>query len=461
MKKLMIYLSIAACMTSCGIYKPYQRPEVQTDGLFGEEYETTDTLSAGDIRWQEFFTDPCLQQLIGQGLRQNTDLQIAHLRIRQAEAALLTSRLAYLPSLHLAPEGSLASFDRSAPSKTYTLPVAASWEIDVFGKLTNNRKRFRAAYLQSQEYRQAVRTQLIAGISNLYYTLLMLDKQYEISEHTAAAWRESVETMRALKEAGMTTEAGVAQTEGNYYAIEASLHDLKQQISEVENSLALLLGESPHTIGRGKLDDQEFPAELTTGVPLRLLANRPDVRSAELSLIQAHYATNAARSALYPAVNLSGLAGWTNSAGSYIVNPGKLLLTATASLTQPLFNRGLNLAQVKISKAQQEEAALSFQQTLLNAGAEVNDALTQYQTARDKQELRVRQIHSLENALESTELLMTHGSTTYLEILTARQSLLSAQLAGVADRFSEIQGMISLYHALGGGRELPEDSNEE
>ncbi|MCD8194101.1 MAG: TolC family protein [Tannerellaceae bacterium] len=455
MKNILIIGSVAF-LTGCGLYKPYNRPDIQTDDLYGEAYTTSDTTSLASLDWQELFTDPYLQALIVEGLENNTDLQAAYWRVKQAEAVLTTSKLAFLPSFHFTPEGGLSSFDGATATKTYTVPVVASWEIDIFGKLQNANKRSKASYLQSLEYRQAVRTQLIAAIANHYYLLLMLDTQYDITVQTAAIWKESVETMRAMKAAGMTTEAAVAQTEGTYFSIEASVHDLRQQISETENNLALLLGESPRAYERGSLDGQQFPEALSAGVPLQLLANRPDVKSAELSLIQAHYATNEARASLYPSITLSGLAGWTNSAGAYIVNPGKLLWTAAASLTQPLFNKGLNRAQVKIAEAQREEAMLGFQQTLLNAGVEVNNALTQYQTARDKQVLRQQQVASLETAVESTELLMTHGSTTYLEILTARQTLLSAQLSQVSDRFNEIQGVISLYHALGGGRETTE-----
>ena len=221
----------------------------------------------------------------------------------------------------------------------------------------------------------------------------------------------------------------------------------------MENSLSILLGDVPDAIDRGKLEGQDFPQELAVGVPLQLLSRRPDVKSAELSLAQAFYSTNSARSAFYPSITLSGTAGWTNSAGSMIINPGKLLLSAVGSLTQPLFNKGLNMAQLKIAKAQQEEAKLSFQQALLNAGSEVNNALTQVQVARDKTELRDGQITSLETAVRSTQLLMRHGNSTYLEVLTAQQSLLSAQLTQIADRFDEIQGIINLYQALGGGRE--------
>ena len=253
--------------------------------------------------------------------------------------------------------------------------------------------------------------------------------------------------------AGMTNEASVSQSEANCRQVEASLLDLRQQVKEVENSLSILLGDVPGTIERGRLAGQEFPQELAVGVPLQLLSRRPDVKSAELSLASAFYSTNAARSAFYPSITLSGTAGWTNSAGSMIVNPGKLLFSAIGSLTQPLFNKGLNVAQLKIAKAQQEEARLAFQQALLNAGSEVNNALTQVQVARGKTELRARQITSLETTVCSTRLLMQYGTSTYLEVLTAQQGLLSAQLTQVADRFDEIQGIINLYQALGGGRE--------
>ena len=261
-------------------------------------------------------------------------------------------------------------------------------------------------------------------------------------------------------EAGLANEAAVSQMEATYYTICTSVLDLKEQINQVENSLSLLLAEAPHAIQRGLLVGADtwnspngLPKNLSVGIPVQMLANRPDVRSAERSLEAAFYATNQARSAFYPSIMLSGNAGWTNSAGSMIVNPGKFIATAIGSLTQPLFNKGANIAQLKIARAQQEEAKLSFQQALLNAGSEVNEALVKYQTAQEKSAYYDRQIISLNKALESTSLLMKHGNTTYLEVLTAQQTLLSAQLSQVANRFTEMQGMINLYQALGGGRD--------
>lgn len=459
MKIKLITLSVSCLLlSSCGIYTTYERPsDINTDGLYGqdlnEEAVAVDTASIASLSWRELFTDSHLQTLIEHALQSNTDLLSAQQRIKEAEATLSSAKLAYLPSFMLTPQGGVSSFDKSKGSWTYTGIASASWEIDIFGKLTNAKRRSKALYLQSLEYEQAVSTSLIANVANLYYTLLMLDEQYRISEETAVNWRESVRTMRAMMAAGMTNEASVSQSEANCRQVEASLLDLKQQIKEVENSLSILLGEVPGGIERGHLAGQDFPEDLTVGVPLQLLSCRPDVKSAELSLASAFYSTNAARSAFYPSITLSGTAGWTNSAGNMIINPGKLLLSAVGALTQPLFNKGLNIAQLKIAKAQQEEAKLAFQQALLNAGSEVNNALTQVQTARGKTELRTGQITSLENAVRSTQLLMQHGTSTYLEVLTAQQSLLSAQLTQVADRFDEIQGIINLYQALGGGRD--------
>ena len=459
MKIKLITLSVSCLLlSSCGIYTTYERPsDINTDGLYGqdlnEEAVAVDTASIASLSWRELFTDSHLQTLIEHALQSNTDLLSAQQRIKEAEATLSSAKLAYLPSFMLTPQGGVSSFDKSKGSWTYTGIASASWEIDIFGKLTNAKRRSKALYLQSLEYEQAVSTSLIANVANLYYTLLMLDEQYRISEETAVNWRESVRTMRAMMAAGMTNEASVSQSEANCRQVEASLLDLKQQIKEVENSLSILLGEVPGGIERGHLAGQDFPEDLTVGVPLQLLSGRPDVKSAELSLASAFYSTNAARSAFYPSITLSGTAGWTNSAGNMIINPGKLLLSAVGALTQPLFNKGLNIAQLKIAKAQQEEAKLAFQQALLNAGSEVNNALTQVQTARGKTELRTGQITSLENAVRSTQLLMQHGTSTYLEVLTAQQSLLSAQLTQVADRFDEIQGIINLYQALGGGRD--------
>lgn len=459
MKKIIYLLCATALLSSCHIYKSYDRPgDIQTAGLFRDTVAAGDTLASdttsfGNMPWREVFTDPQLQALIEQGLTYNTDLLTAALTVKEAQAALLSSRLAYAPSLGLSPQGTISSFDKHAATKTYSLPVTASWEIDLFGKLLNSKRNAQVALIQTKAYRQAVQTQIISAIANTYYTLLMLDRQLEISEQTADVLKRNVETMRAMKDAAMTNGAAVAQSEAAYAQVQASLPAIRQSIRETENAMSMLLAQAPQAIERGALEDQHLPEEFSVGIPLQLLSNRPDVRAAEMALAGTYYNTNSARAAFYPQITLSGSAGWTNSAGSAIINPGKLLASVLGSLTQPLFYRGTNIARLKIAKAQQEEAKLAFQQTVLNAGAEVSNALYQYQAATEKTLSRDLQVESSERAAEYTKELFTLGTATYLEVLSAEQSLLSARLSQVNDTFDRMQAVVSLYQALGGGRE--------
>lgn len=456
-KNIIYSLCMAALLSSCHIYKQYTRPEVDTKGLYRDPISASDTLVAdttnmADMSWEQVFTDSHLQNLIRLALERNTDLQTAFLRVKEAEASLMTSRLSYLPSLSLAPQGGVSSFDKAQGNWTWTLPVAASWEIDLFGKILNTKRAAKAAFMQSEAYRQAVQTQVVAAVANYYYMLLMLDKQLRITEETSVLWAKNVETMRAMKEAAMVNEAGVVQSEANYYAVIASMSDLKDQIRQTENALSLLLRQAPQPIERGKLDDQNLPEILKTGVPIQLLANRPDVKVAEMALAGTYYNANEARAAFYPSLSISGTLGWTNQAGNMIVNPGKIIASAIGSLTQPLFYRGANIARLKIAKAQQQEAMLSFEQALLNAGADVSDALSLYESAKQKSIQRTMQIDALEKSVEYTQELLSLSNSTYLEVLTAQQSLLSAQLSGIADQFQQMQAVVNLYHALGGGK---------
>ncbi|WP_405371499.1 efflux transporter outer membrane subunit [Phocaeicola sp.] len=460
MKKQIIGMMCAtAMMSSCHIYKAYDRPEsIDTAGIYRDPVSAVDTLAAdtmnmGNLPWQEIFRDAKLQSLIEEGLANNVDMQAAILRVEEAKVMLTSARLSYLPSINLAPQGTLSSFDGSKTSKTYQLPVAASWEIDLFGKLLNANRNQKAAYLQSKYAQQAVRSQLICGIANIYYSLLMLDRQVEITTETSAIYKENVRVMEAMKIAGMTTEAAVAQMRAASHQVEASLMDLKRQVRETENSLAVLLAKAPQTIERSTLDEQVMPEELTAGVPLQLLENRPDVKVAEMTLASAYYTTNQARAAFYPGLNITGTAGWTNSAGAMVVNPGKVLLTAIGSLTQPIFNNGKLIANLKVSKAEEKIAQMNYQQAILKAGQEVSDALFLYETQNKKLQEDKGQVEQLDKAVTYTKALFQSGDATYLEILTAQQSLLSAQLSEVADNFQRMQAVINLYSALGGGRE--------
>lgn len=443
-------------LSSCHIYRNYQRPDnLPTDSLFrdADNQPVTDSLSLGDLPWQEIFQDTLLQQYIRYGLEHNTDMQTALLRVDQAKAQLTAAKLSFLPSLTLSPQGTLTSTAGSKTVKTYELPVQASWEIDLFGNLRNAKKGTQATLLQQQTYQQAVRSELIAGIANTYYSLLMLDEQVAISQSTLEVWKEQVRTMEARMKVGEETENAVTQARASLYELEATHNDLLRQQRETENSLCTLLGMTSRSLERGTLDKQIFPETLPTGIPVRLLSRRPDIVQAEMTLANAYYTTNQARSAFYPNLNLSGSAGWTNALGQAVTNPGDWILSAVASLAQPLFNRGKLISNLRVSKDEEQIALLNYRQTLLDAGQEVNDALYATESAGRSLESHRKQCRELERTVQTSEALYRTGNSTYLELLTARQSLLNARLNVVTDSFTQCQAVINLYQALGGGAE--------
>lgn len=437
-------------LTGCGTYSRYHRAGIRTENLYWNLSVDIDTTNIASMSWREMFTDRELQSLIEAGLEQNTDLNVARLRVEAAEAALMTAKLSYLPSLGINAEGGGSRYD-GATAKTYNVGATASWELDIFGKFTAAKRGAVVAWQGSRDYQQAVQTQLIATIADSYYILALLDEQMSINNRTLENWRATVRTLEALKKVGKANEAGVLQAKANVMQLESSQLAICKSVSETENALSAILAMPSQPIERSSLDEASFPDTISIGVPLQLLSNRPDVRQAEMELAQAFYATHVARSAFYPNITLSGTLGWTNNGGGAITNPGQWLFNAIGSLTQPLFNRGTNIANLKIAQTKQEEAKLLFQQSLLNAGKEVNDALTTWQTAKSQYEINTRQVETLREAVRKTELLMSHSSTSYLEVLTTQQSLLSAEQAQAQDRFGEIQGIINLYHALGGG----------
>lgn len=454
MKRILYIIGCVTALSSCRIYSSYQRPDgLSTDSLFRDTtiVSADDSLSFGDLPWEDVFGDPQLQELIRYGLAHNTDMQTALLRLDEAKAQLLSAKLAFLPALTLSPQGTLTSTDGSKTVKTYELPLQASWEVDLFGSLRNAKKGAQATLLQQQAYQQAVRSELIASIANHYYSLLMLDEQIDISSSTMEVWKDQVRLMEAKLKVGEENENAVTQARASLYELEATHNDLLRQQREAENSLCTLLGMTCRTVGRGKLSEQVFPETFQTGVPLRLLARRPDVVQAEMTLASAYYSVNQARSAFYPNLTLTGSAGWTNSLGQTITNPGGWILSAVASLTQPIFNRGKLISNLRVSKDEEQIALLGYKQTLLEAGQEVNDALYAVSSVRRTLDSHRKQCQELERSIVTAEALYRTGNATYLELLSARQALLSARLNVVTDGFTYCQSVISLYNALGGG----------
>lgn len=456
---IIIMVSAAALLSGCGIYGKYERPEVDAAGIVRDVTSNTDTLavtdttSFGNLPWKSVFTDPALQSLIEKGLENNTDLLNAALNVKMVEAQLMAAKLAFVPSFTFSPQGTISSWDGNKATKTYSLPVNASWSIDLFGNLLNQKRSAQMALLATKDYQLVVKTNLIANVANTYYTLLMLDKQLEIVNNMVGLTKETWDMMKLQKDFKGGKETSVQSAEANYYSVLAQAADLKRQIRETENSLSLLLGQRAQYIERGKIDDQNLPVEFSTGVSLQMLNNRPDVHYAEMTLAQCFYNTQAARSKFYPNITISGSGAFTNSAGAGIVNPGKWLLSAVGSLVQPIFQNGQLIAGLKVAKAEQEQAYNTWQNAVLSAGSEVSNALVLYNSSDEKSKLEAKQVESLRKNVEYTKDLFQSAGSTYLEVITAQQSLLNAELAKVQDDFYKMQAVVNLYYALGGGRD--------
>ncbi|MGL5682982.1 MAG: efflux transporter outer membrane subunit [Marinifilaceae bacterium] len=445
--QFILLLAFMLGLNSCGVYNKYQRPELASDEWTAPSEEPQDSLP----QWQTLFTDAHLKELIELGLESNTNLNTALHNIERAQIALRVSRLAYAPSLGVGAQGTISSFDQGKATQGYQLALNSSWEIDVFGKLYNAKQAKKAGLEGSKAYAAAVRTQLISTVACSYYALVNLDGQINITKRTLLNWKDYLRVMTALKNAGMTNQAAVSQAEANILAAENTLLALEQQVVVAQNSLNALLKRGNEPIERVSMDQVVVEKTAIAAIPLTAIRRRPDVESAEYAVAAGHYNVNGARAAMYPSLSLSGSAGWTNQAGAYIMNPGALIANAIGNLAQPIFNKGLNRAQLQLAKLDYEDALLQLEQTIINAGVEVNNALAAVQSAEAKLNNREKQIDALSQAVITTQKLMEHSNTSYLEVLTAQQGLLQAQLTECNEWLEYNQQIVKLFHALGGG----------
>ena len=445
-------------LASCGLYNKYERPDVNTAGLFRDVQSDVDTLvtntdeNFGNLPWREVFTDPQLQALIEKALENNTDLRNAALNVQMMEDMLKVAKLAFLPSVAVAPQGTISRVmtDGASASKTYQLPISASWNVDLFGNILSQKRSAQIQLLATKDYRVAVQTSIICGIANLYYTLMMLDEQLAIVTDMEGLVKETWDMMKLQMNLGRARSTSVQSAEASYYQVQAQGVDLRRQIREIENSMSLLLNEAGHRIDRGTFYNQSLPAKFAAGVGIQLLTNRADVHAAEMQLAQCFYDVETARSRFYPNITISGNAMFTNNLGA-VVNPGKWLLSAVGSLTQPIFQHGQIVAGLKVAKAKQEQAFNTWQNTILKAGNEVSNALLAYNSSQDKSVLDEKQVELYKQNVEDTRKLYTSKGTSYLEVIQAQSSLLNARISKVSDDFSKMQAVVNLYQALGGG----------
>ncbi|MEG0851770.1 MAG: efflux transporter outer membrane subunit [Flavobacterium sp.] len=460
--KYILMVITAALLSACSITKKYERPTtLSTDKLYRDQ-ASADSTTIADMPWQSVFKDEKLNALIQKGLDQNLNLKNAIENIVQSRAALRQSKLAYYPTLNVD-----ANITRNKQSQaglnfppginintlttTHKLGLSSSWEIDVWGKLSSSKRAALASYLATDAAKQAIQTQLISDIANNYFLLLAYDKQLAITEATLASRIKNVETIKALKEGAIVTGAAVVQSEANQHAAEVLIPDLKQSIRETENAINILLGQAPGAIERGVLGTQIIPENIAVGMPSQLLHNRPDVRQAEFNFRVAFESTNLAKTYFYPSLTLTASSGFSNlELKDFFSN--SIFYSIIGGLTQPIFNQGLNKMRLTTAQSQQLQAYNNFQQSLLNAGQEVSNALYAYQMAVEKEDSREKQIEALEKAVDFTQQLLEYSSATnYTDVLTSEQNLLAAQLSGVNDNLQKLQAVVDLYRSLGGG----------
>lgn len=458
MKINKIIFSIAILSTvalqSCGIYGKYSTPDNTplTAAYCQARSEAPDSTSLGNLMWEDVFTDPLLVDLINQALVNNTSLRNAESNVKIAQAQLQGARLSYLPSLALAPNGAGASYAGSDISWTYQIPATASWEVDIFGKILNSKRGAKASLLRSEAYAQAVRSQIIAGVANCYYGISTLKQQLSLYRSTAEIWKETIQTMKNLKEAGRTTEAAVVQSTANYYSVVGGITDLEVSLEQLYNTMSLLLNTMPQEWNIPEEASLSLPVALQEGVPMSCLAYRPDVASAEQSLAAAFYATNASRAAFYPGITLTANGGFTNLLGSFIKNPGEWFYQLAGSVAIPIFARGQNISRLKVSKEQQQQALNNFEYALLSAASDVHNGLVTYNKACEKADYLAEQVQNLQLSVEYTNDLLVYSNGTYLEVLNAQQSLLAAQMSMLTNNLTRIRSIINLYQSMGGGR---------
>ena len=451
-KYIILAAAVSFSLTSCSLYKKYESKASVPDDVFGTVApEVGSSNNLAELSWREFFTDPVLQELIDSVLVRNTDLKSARIAIEQSEASLRAARLAYLPSLAFTPSGTLSSFDFGTLNKTYNLPLQLSLDVDIVGAITSKKRKAEVLLMQARIGEESLRANLISTVAQQYNLLMVLDRQLEVLLATDSLWYSSLETQKALWENGKAYSTAVNQMESSYMNVKTQIVDVRRNIVSVENAICRLLAQSPQHIRRGKWGSYALPERLGTGVPAKLLQNRPDVRIADFQMAEAFYNTQAARQAFFPNLTLSGLIGWTNDGGGVIVNPGKILLSAVGSLTQPIFARGKLKANLKISKLSEQDIQNRYVQTVINAGNQVNEAIADLQAAREKYGYYSRQVAVLQDAYTGTHELMDNGKASYIEVNTAQETLLSAQLNEAMNMYSGTQAVIALYIALGGG----------
>lgn len=457
---LIFILFLNSCKTLRQDYNRPQEISSVTDSLFREEYLGKDTAGIARMSWKELFKDEKLQHLIQKGIDNNNDLKAAVASIKAAQATYDQSKKELLPTLSAGFDAqrqksvSTVNGGSSVTANTFSLSGEASWEADIWGKLSSASRANLDLLLQSQAYQKEVQTQLVASIAEYYYTLMAYDRQLKIAEETILNREEDVKTTEALFNFKNGTSTDVEQSKANVQSAKLTKIALEQSIEETENALCTLIGIPSQKIERNAIIDAPIVDTLDAGLPVQLLANRPDVQQAEYQLRYYTETLNVARAYFYPSLGITISGGWSNTEFSKLFNPSSLVWSLLGSVTQPIFQQGENKLRLETAKANIEEYSAKFKQAVLDGAQEVNDNMVKYKKGIELETERKIQIQQLEKAVEDSKFMLSRSSSiNYTDVLTAEQNLLSAQLSAVDDKLQQAQGIIGVYRSLGGGWE--------
>jgi outer membrane protein, multidrug efflux system len=463
--QLIILFFLIIFISSCKVGKEYQRPSVELPAQFNN-VSFADTSSIADIEWKKFFTNPDLQKLINEGITYNHDLLIAMKRIEMSQQRLKQANLLQLPEVNLQFTGqisrpsdnslsglSIKSFLGKSYVENYQAQVGVSWEVDIWGKLRNQKESVLAEYLQTYEASKAVQTQLVANIAQGFFNLMMLDRQLEIAKKNFALRDTFFRATQLLRDAGLANTLAVQQAASQQQTTALLIPLLEQNIAVQENALQVLTGHLPADISRSALlKDFAVAEDLSAGLPIAMVSRRPDVRSTEMALMAANAQVGIAQANTYPALNLTAGGGLESFKASNWFNiPNSLFGIAAGTIAQPIFQRRQLKTEYEVAKLQREEAVIRFRQSVLQATAEVSNALVEIDKLKQQKDIAIAQTDTLQRAVVNAQLLFRADLANYLEVITAQENLLLAELNLASIQRQHLSAMVELYRALGGG----------
>ncbi len=452
-------LALALLLTGCMLGPNYHRPAIDTPAVYrGATAEAASAASLGAQKWSEVFHDRVLQQLIRTALQENYDVRIAAARVLEAQAQLGITRSNEFPTLNAGGEsfternGKVSPLFPAYDAHAAQADLSAIWNLDLWGKYRRETEAARANWLASEWGQRATLDTVVSSVASTYFQIRELDLALQISRDTLTSRQSSLHLTQVLAQNGSASLLDVRQSEQLVYTAAETIPSLEQQLAQQEDLLSTLLGHNPADVPRGlALTAEPTPATVPAGLPSELLERRPDIRQAEQALVEANAEIGVAKAALFPSISLTGSVGFESDDLHHLFSAGNKVWNATGTLTQPVFQAGALRAGLQLTHAQQQEALLTYKETIINAFRAVSDALVIYQKSREYREQQEALTSAAADTDRLSNVLYQHGGASYLQVLTAETNYFAARLNLAQAQLNERLALVQLYNALGGG----------